>query len=63
MKNFIGLPLSQVINELEKTNTPYEVVMNNFIIEGDTKLVTNVKSQNNKVVLTVGEFIFNLKKD
>ncbi len=61
MKNFIGYPLKHVVSELEKRNIAYEICKNNFNVDGDTTLVTNVKSQNNVTVLTVGEFIFNLK--
>lgn len=56
-RNLIGKPLSEVIKQLEN----YKVIKNNFNVVGD-ELVTNVKEEvGNYLVLTTGEFIFNLK--
>lgn len=60
--NYIGLPLETVAKILTEKNIEYVVKNNNSHIMGDTILVTNVKEQNNKVVLVVGEFIFDIKK-
>jgi len=56
-RNLIGKPLSEVIKQLEN----YKIIKNNFNVVGD-ELVTNVKEEvGNYLVLTTGEFIFNLK--
>lgn len=62
MKDFIGLPLATVEKKLKEQNCEYVVKNNNSHITGDTLLVTNVKKQNDKVVLVVGEFIFDILK-
>lgn len=62
MKDYIGLPLDTVIKMLTEKNIEYVVKNNNSHIVGDTVLVTNAKKQNDKVVLVVGEFIFNIEK-
>lgn len=62
MEDFIGLPLENVIESLKKSNIDYVVKNNNSHVVGDTVLVTNAKKQNNIVVLTVGEFIFDILK-
>lgn len=61
MKDFIGLPLEQVEEVLKRENQTYKVVLNNFIVEGNRLLVTNAKSQDGVIVLTVGKFIFDLE--
>lgn len=61
MEHFIGKTLQECINELTKMGLSYRVVENNHNVVGDNKLVTNAKRQNDIVILTVGEFIFNLK--
>jgi len=62
MKDYIGLPLETVTKILKEKNIEYVVKKNNSHIMGDTILVTNVKKQNNIVVLIVGEFIFDIIK-
>ena len=62
MENFVGQKLDIVINELKKQEKSYKLVCNNHNVEGDTKLVTNVEmGEDNVIILTYGEFIFNLK--
>lgn len=62
MKDYIGLPLDTVTKVLKDKNIEYVVKNNNSHIVGDTVLITNVKKQNDKVVLVVGEFIFDIEK-
>ncbi len=61
MENFVGYPLEVVLNKLEQEKIKYKIVENNFKIEGDKLLITNVKSQDNTLVLTVGKFIFDIE--
>ncbi len=62
MEHLIGRTLTDCQKELESKNIKYTVVSNNHNVNGDTVLVTNVKVlQDNSVILTTGEFIFNLK--
>lgn len=63
MINFIGMPLNEVTKQLDEQNKKYIVKNNNFNVAGDTVLVTNVKEQKQEIVLIVGEFIFDLKKE
>ena len=51
MENFVGQKLDIVIKKLEDQGIFYELVCNNHNVEGDTKLVTNVKISENIVVL------------
>lgn len=62
MTDLIGRPLSYAEDYLKKNNLSYTVVDNNFCVKNGTKLVTNVKADKNMIVLTVGEFIFDLKE-
>lgn len=61
MKNFVGYPLETVEAQLKSQGIEYKVVENSFKVEGDRVLVTNVKSQDNLLVLTVGKFIFDIE--
>ena len=63
MEQFIGLPLDDVLSHFEKLGKKVVVQTNSFKLQGDTVLVTNVKEQNDCVILVVGDFIFNLKKE
>lgn len=60
--SFIGQKLEAVEKFLKDRGINYIVVNNNFNLSGDTLLVTNVKQQNNQIVLVVGEFIFDLER-
>ena len=59
----IGMPLDDVKKQLEAQGKTVRIQENNFGIVGDRKLVTNVKEQNDEVVLVVGEFIFEIEKE
>ena len=61
MEHLIGKSLQECVNEVTKAGLKYQIVENNHNVVGDTKLVTNAKIQDGTVILTVGEFIFNLK--
>lgn len=63
MREFIGLSKQEAIKVLEESGQEYEFVLNNFKISGDRLLVTNAKKENGKIILVLGEFIFDLKKD
>lgn len=60
MQNFVGYPLEDVEKHLKEKNLNYKIEKNNFKVEGDRLLVTNAKSQDEMIVLTVGEFIFEI---
>ena len=62
MEHLIGKTLSDCEKELADKKIRFVVVDNNHNVKGDTTLVTNVKVlPDNLVVLTTGEFIFNLE--
>ena len=46
---------------IKSKNLAYEIINNNFNINGDTTLVTNIIAKDNTVYLTVGSFIFDVK--
>lgn len=54
--DLIGRKLKDVIKNLSS----YEIVDNSFNVQGE-KLVTNVKSKGDKIVLIVSDFIFDVK--
>lgn len=61
MQEYIGEKLSIVINNLSKLGIKYKVVDNNFSVLGDEKLVTNIYTQDDTVVLVTGDFIFDVR--
>ena len=61
MLEFIGKKLEDVIALLEKTNEKYVVKDNNHNVCGDTTLVTNIQKQDDCIMITTGEFIFDVK--
>lgn len=61
MQNLIGEKLETALKIIKNQNLAYEIIDNNFSVEGDTKLVTNVIAKDNTVYLTVGSFIFDVK--
>lgn len=63
MKNLIGYPLKNAEKQLKEKNLKYEIVENSFKIEGDEQLITNVKSQDDTIILTVGKFIFDIEEN
>ena len=65
MLEFIGEKLEVVLAMLEKKGMAYKVFDNNFSVNGDTKLVTNIIAKDDIVEITIGNFIFDVrnKKD
>lgn len=63
MQDFVGNKLSDVINKLQSLGKKYEIISNNHNVNGDTILVTNIKTKDDVVYVTTGEFIFNIKGD
>lgn len=61
MEYFIGERLEVVLNYLAQKGLKYEVIDNNFSVDGDTRIVTNIKEVNGIVYITTGNFIFNLE--
>lgn len=62
MSHYIGMNIDIVTSELKKKGIPYQIINNNHNVQGDTILVTNFQiTQDNTAIITVGEFIFNLK--
>ena len=61
MQNLIGEKLETALKIIKENNLAYEIINNNFSVEGDTKLVTNVIAKDNTVYLTVGSFIFDVE--
>ena len=61
MKNFIGDKLEVVIDYLTKKGFNFEIIDNNFSVDGDTKLVTNIVEVNDVFYITTGNFIFNIE--
>jgi hypothetical protein len=57
------MPVEWAKQQLEQQGKKVVLQQNNFCIEGDRQLVTNVKEQNDQVVLVVGEFIFDIEKE
>ena len=61
MDKFIGQKLNDVTGELQKIGMNFEIIDNNFSVEGDTKLVTNIIMLNGIVKVYTGNFIFDVK--
>ena len=61
MHNFIGQKLETVLDYLKKNGFNYEIKDNNFSVDGDTKLVTNIVANDKSVIVTVGSFIFDVR--
>lgn len=61
MQNYIGEKLSVVINNLQQKGIKYIVKDNNFSVDGDQKLVTNIYTQDDTVVIITGNFIFDVR--
>ncbi|MBO5884753.1 MAG: hypothetical protein J6Q51_03055 [Clostridia bacterium] len=62
MDHYIGMNIDFVVGELENKGIPYKIINNNHNVIGDTTLVTNFElTKENTAIITVGEFIFNLK--
>ena len=61
MQNYIGEKLSVVINNLQQKGIKYIVKDNNFSVDGDQKLVTNIYTQDDTVVIITGNFILDIR--
>ena len=61
MQDYIGENLSVVINILQQKGIKYIVKDNNFSVDGDQKLVTNIYTQDDTVVIITGNFIFDIR--
>ena len=62
MEELIGMSLDECKKVLQSKGINFVVQNNNHKVSGDTVLVTNAKTTaDNTVILTIGEFIFNLK--
>ena len=61
MQNLIGEKLETALKIIKSKNLAYEIINNNFNIDGDTTLVTNIITKDGTVYLTVGSFIFDVK--
>ena len=61
MQEFIGKPLHEVLEALKNNSKKVTLQNNNFNVVGDTKLVTNIFETKDEIIVTFGEFIFNLK--
>ena len=62
MIDLIGLPLEDALLIVKNLGLKAQINVNNFCVEENVKLVTNVKTHEDTIVLTVGEFIFDLKE-
>ena len=59
MQEFIGEKLDKVINILKSIK--YKVIDNNFSVLGDQKLVINIYTQDDTVIIITGDFIFDVR--
>ena len=62
MQELIGELLEVAITKLEQMGISYTIVDNNFNVNGDTKIVTNIITKDKNVILITGDFIFNLEE-
>lgn len=61
MQELIGEKLDKVINILTLKSIKYKVIDNNFSVLGDQKLVTNIYTQDDTVIIITGDFIFDVR--
>lgn len=61
MQEYIGEKLSTVINNFNLLGIKYKVVDNNFSVDGDEKLVINIYTQDDTVIIVTGNFIFDVR--
>ena len=61
MQNLIGEKLENVITLLTQKGLKFNIKDNNFSIDGDTKLVTNIIIENEVAYITTGNFVFDVK--
>ncbi len=60
MFDLIGLPVEIAEKKIKEKGLNYQIINNNYNVNGDHILVTNVSVKNNQINLIVGHFIFNL---
>lgn len=61
MEHLIGQKLDIAIQEITALGLDYQIIDNNFNVQGDQKLVTNIIANDKTVTLITGDFIFNIK--
>ena len=61
MQKFIGEKLEKVLIAISDMGLKHQIVDNNFSVDGDTKLVTNIKMENKVAIITTGNFVFDVK--
>ena len=61
MNKFIGQKLDIVTTELQNMGINYAVIDNNFSVNGDTKLVTNIVVEKSIAKVYTGDFIFDVE--
>ena len=61
MNRLIGQKLETALDFLNKNGYNVEIIDNNYNINGDTKLVTNIVAKDKTVIVTVGSFIFDVR--
>lgn len=61
MQQFIGEKLEAVLKFFDENKLNYVVYDNNHSVNGDTKLVTNIKKENNLYKITTSNFLFDVK--
>ncbi len=58
---FIGKELSDVVKYFNDKKIKYEIQDNNYSVNGDTVLVTNIKYNDGYVTIYTGNFIFDVE--
>lgn len=61
MLEYIGEKLETVLEILNEKGIAYIIKDNNFSVNGDTKLVTNIVTKDEIVEITTGNFIFDVR--
>lgn len=61
MEHLIGQKLDIAIQEITALGLDYQIIDNNFSVQGDQKLVTNIIANAKTVTLITGDFIFDIK--
>ena len=61
MLEYIGEKLEKVLDILNNKGIAYIIKDNNFSVNGDTKLITNIVTKDEVVEITIGNFIFDVR--
>lgn len=61
MLKYIGEKLETVLEILNTKGIAYIIKDNNFSVEGDTQLITNIVTKDEIVEITTGNFIFDVR--